>query len=50
MAKIPPGALAWSAVVLVESVVAGAMREYTAEEATKHIGEKATRTDKCDFS
>jgi len=50
MAKIPPGALAWSAVALVKSTVAGAMPEFTAAEATRHIGEKATRTDKCDFS
>jgi len=50
MAKIPPGILAWITLVLVESTVAGAMPEYTAAEATRHIGEKATRTDKCDFS
>ena len=38
MAKIPPGVLAWSAVVLVKSTVAGALPEYTAAEAKKHIG------------
>jgi hypothetical protein len=50
MAKIPPGASAWSAVVPVESAVAGAMPEYTAAEATKHIGEKATVVEKAGAS
>lgn len=50
MVQIPPGILAWSAVAFVKSTVAGAKPEYTAAEATKHIGKKATGTDKCDFS
>ena len=40
MAKIPPGILAWSAVLLVKSAVAGAIPEYSAAQAkarTKNI-------------
>ena len=48
MPKTLPGILAWIPLVLVESAVAGAMPEYSAAEARKHIGEKAVVVGKVD--